>query len=120
MLSTFAFLHGLCYTKPMEGWQMDCENLEKQVIRKQNLYIRQMAFLTKGQGKMERTGRMNDQQYFQTTSLSYRLKAAERELEAFRSGEAYVKLRAEYGGVIRSQNAAIKCHWRKRRSLSVM
>ena len=104
----------------MEGWQMDCENLEKQVIRKQNLYIRQMAFLTKGQGKMERTGRMNDQQYFQTTSLSYRLKAAERELEAFRSGEAYVKLRAEYGGVIRSQNAAIKCHWRKRRSLSVM
>lgn len=26
----------------MEGWQMDYESLEKQTIRKQNLYIRQL------------------------------------------------------------------------------
>ncbi len=51
---------------------------------------------------------MNDSQYFQTTSLSYRLKAAERELAAFRSGDAYVKLRADYESVIRKQNLTIK------------
>ena len=39
---------------------------------------------------------MNDQQYFRITSLSYRLKAAQRELVSFRSGEVYVKLRADY------------------------
>lgn len=50
---------------------------------------------------------MNDQQYFLTTSLSYRLKAAERELAAFRSGETYVKLRAEYEGIIREKNLMI-------------
>ncbi len=33
---------------------------------------------------------MNNSQYFQTTSLSYQLKAAERELASFRSGDAYV------------------------------
>lgn len=38
---------------------------------------------------------MNDQQYFQTTSLAYQLKAAQRELSAFRSGEVYGKLRAD-------------------------
>lgn len=65
-----------------------------------------------------RGGRMNDQQYFQSTSLSYRLKAAERELEALCSGEAYVKLRAEYEGVIRSQNAAIKRLQKERDSFS--
>ncbi len=51
---------------------------------------------------------MNDSQYFQTTSLSYRLKAAERELAAFRSGDAYVKLCADYESVIRGQNITIK------------
>lgn len=39
---------------------------------------------------------MNNQQFFQTTSLSYQLKAAQHELDAFRSVEAYVKLRKNY------------------------
>lgn len=64
-------------------------------------------------------GRMNNQQYFQTASLSYRLKVAGRELEAFRSGEAYVKLRAEYEGVIRSRNATIKKLQKERNSFSL-
>ncbi len=51
---------------------------------------------------------MNDSQYFRTTSLSYRLKAAEREPAAFRSGDAYVKLLADYERVIHEQNLAIK------------
>lgn len=51
---------------------------------------------------------MNDQQYFLTTSLSYRLKATEQELAALRSGEAYVKLRADYESIIREQNLTIK------------
>ena len=51
---------------------------------------------------------MNDRQYFQATSLSYQLKAAQRELALFRSGEAYTKLRAEYEIIIREQNATIK------------
>lgn len=51
---------------------------------------------------------MNNQQYFQTTSLSYQLKAAQRELDSFRSGEAYVKLRKDYENIIRSLNAEIK------------
>lgn len=127
---------------------MDYESLEKQIIRKQNLYILQLeeqlavygekdraqellikelnhalqlfadGVFDKKAGERERTGRMNAQQYFQSTSLSYRLKAAERELEAFRSGEAYVKLRAEYEGVIRSQNAAIKKLHKERDSFS--
>lgn len=61
---------------------------------------------------------MNDRQYFQAASLPCRLKAAERELEAFRSGEAYVKLRAEYEGVIRSQNVTIKKLQKERDSFS--
>lgn len=32
---------------------------------------------------------MNDRQYFQATSLSYQLKAAQKKLALFRSGEAY-------------------------------
>lgn len=51
---------------------------------------------------------MNNQQYFQTTSLSYRLKAAQRELDAFRSGEAYVKLHKDYENIIRSLHTEIK------------
>lgn len=51
---------------------------------------------------------MNDQQYFLTTSLSYQLKAARQELDSFRSGEAYVKLRADYEKIIRDQNLTIK------------
>ena len=51
---------------------------------------------------------MNDQQYFLTTSLSYQLKAARRELADFRSGEAYRKLRAEYEGKIRDLNLTVK------------
>lgn len=61
---------------------------------------------------------MNNQQYFQTTSLSYRLKAAERELADFHSGEAYVKLRAEYEAIIRSQQATIKKLQKERDSFS--
>lgn len=37
---------------------------------------------------------MTNQQYFETTSYSYQLKAAKQELVAFRSGEVYVKMRA--------------------------
>lgn len=51
---------------------------------------------------------MNGQQYFLTTSLSYQLKAARQELSSFRSGEAYVKLRQNYEGIIRSQRLTIK------------
>lgn len=51
---------------------------------------------------------MNDQQYFQTTSLAYQLKAAQRELSAFRSGEVYRKLRADYEKIIREQDIVIK------------
>ena len=51
---------------------------------------------------------MNDQQYFLTTSLSYQLKAARRELADFRSGEIYQKLRGDYEGIIREMNLTIK------------
>lgn len=51
---------------------------------------------------------MNGQQYFLTTSLSYRLRAAQQELACFRSGDAYVKLRTDYEGIIRGLNLTIK------------
>lgn len=51
---------------------------------------------------------MNDREYFLTTSLSYQLKAARRELLDFRSGEALQKLRADYEGIIREKNQTIK------------
>ena len=51
---------------------------------------------------------MNDRQYFMTTSLSYQLKAAQQELASFRSGEIYVKLRADYEKIIREQNMTIQ------------
>lgn len=51
---------------------------------------------------------MNDREYFLTTSLSYQLKAARRELADFRSGEAYRKLRADYEGIIRKRDITIK------------
>ncbi len=51
---------------------------------------------------------MNDQQYFLTTSLSYQLKAAQRELASFRSGEVYARLRADYGKMIRDKDLIIK------------
>lgn len=51
---------------------------------------------------------MNDREYFFTTSLSYQLKAARRELADFRSGEACRKLRADYERIIREQNLTIK------------
>lgn len=51
---------------------------------------------------------MNDREYFLTTSLSYRLRAAQQELASFRSGEAYVKLRTDYENIIRDQNLTIK------------
>ena len=47
---------------------------------------------------------MNDREYFMTSSLSYQLKAARKELEALKSGEAYRKLRRDYEGIIRSQD----------------
>ena len=51
---------------------------------------------------------MNGQQYFLTTSLSYQLRAARQELASFHSGEAYVKQRQKYKGIIRSQALTIK------------
>ncbi len=51
---------------------------------------------------------MNNQQYFLTTSLSYQLKAARQELDSFRSGEIYVKLRTDYEKIIRDQDFTIK------------
>lgn len=47
---------------------------------------------------------MNNQEYFLTTSLSYQLKAARRELADFRSGEVYQKMRRDYENMIRSLN----------------
>ena len=61
---------------------------------------------------------MNDQQYFLTTSLSYQLKAAQRELSAFRSGEAYTRLRAEYESIIRDLNHTIRKLQKERDDLS--
>ena len=61
---------------------------------------------------------MNNQQYFLTTSLSYQLKAARRELADFRSGEAYRKLRAEYEGKIRDLNLTVKKLRKERDELS--
>ena len=52
--------------------------------------------------------RMNNREYFLTTSLSYQLQAARKELAAFRSGEAYRKLRADYEKIIRGLNITIK------------
>ena len=51
---------------------------------------------------------MNDREYFMTTSLSYQLQAAQKELKAFRSGEVYQKLRADYEKIIRELNLTIK------------
>lgn len=51
---------------------------------------------------------MNDREYFLTTSLSYQLQAARRELADFRSGEIYRKMRADYEEIIREQNLTIK------------
>ena len=51
---------------------------------------------------------MKNREYFLTTSLSYQLKAAQKELAAFRSGEIYVKMRADYENVIRGLHAEIK------------
>lgn len=62
---------------------------------------------------------MNDQQYFLTTSLSYQLKAARRELADFRSGEIYRKLRADYEGIIRKLNLTIKKLLRERDAFSL-
>ncbi len=53
-----------------------------------------------------------------TTSLSYQLKAARQELASFRSGEAYVKLRADYENIIRDQNMTIKKLQRERNDFS--
>ena len=61
---------------------------------------------------------MNDQQYFLTTSLSYQLKAARRELADFRSGDIYQKLRADYEGIIRELNFTIKKLRRERDEFS--
>ena len=61
---------------------------------------------------------MNDREYFQTTSLSYQLQAARRELAGFRSGEAYQKLRADYEGIIREKNLAIKKLQKERDGIS--
>lgn len=51
---------------------------------------------------------MHDKEYFLTTSLSYQLQAARRELADFRSGEIYRKMRADYEGVIRELNLTVK------------
>lgn len=51
---------------------------------------------------------MHDREYFLTTSLSYQLQAARRELADFRSGEAYRKLRADYEEIIRERNLTVK------------
>lgn len=61
---------------------------------------------------------MNDREYFLTTSLSYQLKAAQRELSSFRSGDAYTRLRAEYESVIRDLNKTIKKLQKERDDIS--
>lgn len=62
---------------------------------------------------------MNNHQYFRITSLSYRLRAALRELASFRSGEAYTKLRTDYENIIRGLNATIDKVRQERDSLSI-
>lgn len=51
---------------------------------------------------------MHDREYFLTTSLSYQLQAARRELADFRSGEIFRKMRTDYEKIIREQNLTIK------------
>lgn len=58
-------------------------------------------------------------QYFRITSLSCRLKAAERELASFRSRETCWKLRADYEAVIRTRDAEIRSLRKERYDLSV-
>lgn len=41
-LSTFDFSPVFCYTSFVEGYRMDHESFETKLIRKQNLYIRQL------------------------------------------------------------------------------
>ena len=67
-----------------------------------------MHFPKKNKNGREGGGRMNDRKYFFTTSLSYQLKAARRELADFRSGEVYRKLRADYEKIIRERDQTIK------------
>ena len=61
---------------------------------------------------------MNNREYFQATSSSYELQAARRELAGFRSGEAYQKLRADYEGIIREKDLAIRKLQEERDGLS--
>lgn len=61
---------------------------------------------------------MNDREYFLITSLSYQLQAARRELAGFRSGEAYQKLRADYEGILREKDLAIRRLQKERDALS--
>ena len=61
---------------------------------------------------------MNNEQYFLITSLSYQLKAAQKELSSFRTGEAYVRLRADYENIIRGLNTEMKKLRKERDDLS--
>lgn len=51
---------------------------------------------------------MNDQQYFLTALLSYRLKVVRREFVDLRSGEICQKLSADYEGIIRELDLTVK------------
>ena len=51
---------------------------------------------------------VNDQQYFLTALLSYRLKVVRREFVDLRSGEICQKLSADYEGIIRELDLTVK------------
>ncbi len=51
---------------------------------------------------------MNDQEFFDTATLQYRLKNMTQKVKEFESGERYVKMRQEFQSVFRGQNRTIK------------
>lgn len=61
---------------------------------------------------------MTDRHFFDITSMSYELHALRRELDTFKSGGAYTRLRRDYENIIRSQNRTIAELRRERDEIS--
>lgn len=61
---------------------------------------------------------MTDRHFFDMTSMSYELHALRRELDTFKSKEAYAGLRRDYENIIRSQNRTIEKLRRERDEIS--
>lgn len=51
---------------------------------------------------------MKNSEFFHTTSLQYRLQAADQKLEAFESGDKYIQMKKEFASAFRAQNRTIR------------